>query len=732
MILSRDLIDALARVVAEAVPVLVAATPHEAAVDLGRHNLHDPFSSFGRKLPVGLPDLLYPVLERMALVPPTELVDHPALALTDELWGQLDEQLHMQRRLRESPDGSFSLVGFSRPAEGPRPEPLPDPLASARELLRASVLTLVRHRLIIPLLASSARTEAELAAAHGAGHLAVCLATALAIQRAMAHVASDPDLIRSLGWVGYCETYVLLSRALPPDGYDAAALAAQRSGYTLPRTAVTWVGAPQQRLVLVEGFSAAMRITQVQHVDPVQATRNREYAPVSELIPDTVQDFTRNGLVAVVDGVPIIRTGAPAHLVEVCMELHDAMPELDIQSWDEVVEISWTAVQGAGTVLGTITPWPSPVGLQTPPWPGDYRIRVHAVGRDDRSLGGRYRLLVWPAPTAPEIVHKATDQLGRRLRGEPYGHQHPSLRGTENVHISYGMYCIGYPPDGVPTVGPHDRGMLFSDGHHGAIVTTGTFSGQVEITVEIGGPLEPHPGDQAWDLTEEVTITSTGDEVAVWPLFDGGVELPRLTTTPGQRYRLRVSARGGRDLGDLDPDEAPVESHLVQLWPEQRAVIDLTIRIDYSQVYVYGGPPPEEDTVLRSLRHAYDSALFVGCADDLITILTPVQWNFDAPLRIEILSAPPHPDLEDWDHVVDVDLDIPHGELSFEASGGDDPITCQVPAGFYRAWIAGRGYDEAVRQCGGGADSYRLQLWRGAAPEPPELRRSWPGFATYS
>jgi hypothetical protein len=44
---------------------------------------------------------------------------------------------------------------------------------------------------------------------------------------------------------------------------------------------------------------------------------------------------------------------------------------------------------------------------------------VHASGRDDADDEESYELAVWPAPATPAIVHKRTDQLGYRLRGEP-------------------------------------------------------------------------------------------------------------------------------------------------------------------------------------------------------------------------------------------------------------------------------------------------------------------------
>jgi hypothetical protein len=56
---------------------------------------------------------------------------------------------------------------------------------------------------------------------------------------------------------------------------------------------------------------------------------------------------------------------------------------------------------------------------RTPPWPGDYRVRVSARGRDRPDGRENFRFHVWPAPTAPQTVHKQWDLLGYRLRGEP-------------------------------------------------------------------------------------------------------------------------------------------------------------------------------------------------------------------------------------------------------------------------------------------------------------------------
>ena len=160
--------------------------------------------------------------------------------------------------------------------------------------------------------------------------------------------------------------------------------------------------------------------------------------------------------------------------------------------------------------------------------------------------------------------------------------------------------------------------------------------------------------------------------------------------------------------------------------------IDLEIQLDHSQVYIYSGDswgtgPNGHDSVLLALDDARQSERFVGVVDGLIDLVTPVQWNLHAPMRVERWPTEPSSDDENWDHVVDVDLDVPDGKLSFMASGGWAAIPCEVPPGNYRARVSGRGYD-AARSGAEGMDSYRLRLWSRAADRSPELRKSWPGW----
>lgn len=158
----------------------------------------------------------------------------------------------------------------------------------------------------------------------------------------------------------------------------------------------------------------------------------------------------------------------------------------------------------------------------------------------------------------------------------------------------------------------------------------------------------------------------------------------------------------------------------------------LEVEINYSQVYVYSAASSADDpdwhnAGLRALDDAYQSKRYVGLSTGLVDVLTPSEWNFNAPMQVETWEAEPPNDFGNWDHVVDVDLDVPDGKLMFEGSGGRPPIPCDVPPGWYRARVAGRGYD-LTKEGVEGMDAYRLQLWPRNTDESPTLHKRWSGW----
>jgi hypothetical protein len=217
---------------------------------------------------------------------------------------------------------------------------------------------------------------AEVAARHGAVHLGLATVVAASVARELSCPVTTVVAV-ALG------TAAALLPDLPmPACYADAILADQRREYRYPA-----------------GFSATTTV------------RDHHFLLTEGPVPDA-PDFSANGLVAAFPGGVAVRTGSDQPVYVSVRVERDVPEEVDSRSWDEVVDISWTAATGAARLDGN-----SHHRSTTPPWPGDYRVRVHADGRDGDDHE-RYELIVWAAPAAPEVVHKRTDRLGHRLRGE--------------------------------------------------------------------------------------------------------------------------------------------------------------------------------------------------------------------------------------------------------------------------------------------------------------------------
>jgi hypothetical protein len=181
---------------------------------------------------------------------------------------------------------------------------------------------------------------------------------------------------------------------------------------------------------------------------------------------------------------------------------------------------------------------------------------------------------------------------------------------------------------------------------------------------------------------------------------------------------ILLSACGG-------DEEAATSGPLVQV---------LHVQADYGQIYIYDpqtqtadeAATEDDNPLQRAMDDGYESRRFVGHDSGLIDLITPSQYNWKAPMRIELNDAPPPLDTDEWDHVVEVPLPVPSGTLYFEASGGGTPIETQIPSGTYRARLSGRGYVAGAGEIEG-QESYRLQLWPAEAADAL-LVKYWPGY----
>ncbi|MEV4808902.1 DUF6461 domain-containing protein [Micromonospora avicenniae] len=259
------------------------------------------------------------------------------------------------------------------------------------DLVLALARRLAVHPSIVPLLvAPDAADEQAVAAQHGRAHLALAVAVAHTVVGHV-QVPSLADRAAATVGMGIGAAAVVLRQTPMPPAYAPALLNKIRAEYLLPRRSFGSVRVSRHRFGLIEGS-----------------------------FPDTA-GFAGNGLVAVVDGGAVIRTGMADGPARVQLTvLAEAPPEV-ASGWEEIVEVSWHATEGLASVLGPDGTSEPQLRAQTPPWPGDYRLRVHARGRDDHDDpdAETYELVVWAAPAAPEIVHRRTDRLGHRLRGEP-------------------------------------------------------------------------------------------------------------------------------------------------------------------------------------------------------------------------------------------------------------------------------------------------------------------------
>jgi hypothetical protein len=119
--------------------------------------------------------------------------------------------------------------------------------------------------------------------------------------------------------------------------------------------------------------------------------------------------------------------------------------------------------------------------------------------------------------------------------------------------------------------------------------------------------------------------------------------------------------------------ESPAPASLVR---------ELHVASDYGQIYIYD-PETQQDewadvydeessSIFRAMDDASESRRFVGYAKGMVDVLTPSQYNWKAPMRVELCDAPPPLDADEWDHVVEVPLPVPSGTLCFLASGGGE------------------------------------------------------------
>ena len=148
-----------------------------------------------------------------------------------------------------------------------------------------------------------------------------------------------------------------------------------------------------------------------------------------------VNEDWSNGLVRALPSGAMIYTGIDTGPVRVQAVASSEPPTaIDPGPWDEVVEISIRCPHGSLRVDSPDHGAAAGLPLLSSSGPGDYRVRVHARGREqnyDRVLDSPaedYLIVTWPAPMAPDRIVQVTDQCGRQLRQA--SERHPAVPTT--------------------------------------------------------------------------------------------------------------------------------------------------------------------------------------------------------------------------------------------------------------------------------------------------------------
>jgi hypothetical protein len=135
-----------------------------------------------------------------------------------------------------------------------------------------------------------------------------------------------------------------------------------------------------------------------------------------------------NGLIAVRPGYVVILGGMVFGYARVTIDERSGAPEVNVDEWDDVVEVSVTFATDHVRASGPMGSYPELGSIV--PGPGDYRMRVHVRGRDAaRPIQGvagepgspaeEYLIAVWPEPPGAEQRLKLTEEVGQEHRNRP-------------------------------------------------------------------------------------------------------------------------------------------------------------------------------------------------------------------------------------------------------------------------------------------------------------------------
>ncbi|MET7853093.1 hypothetical protein ABZU45_31775 [Streptomyces avermitilis] len=133
-------------------------------------------------------------------------------------------------------------------------------------------------------------------------------------------------------------------------------------------------------------------------------------------------DLSHTGLIALSDGQAEIHAGIHSGYAGVTVATHLGAPDADSGPWQEIVEVSVHAPSGELLVSALMDDMEEELPSLAAAGPGEYRLRVHARGRDiavdltTQDITEHYLIQSWPAPSAPLQLLRTSDNYGAQQR----------------------------------------------------------------------------------------------------------------------------------------------------------------------------------------------------------------------------------------------------------------------------------------------------------------------------
>ncbi|KAB1143435.1 hypothetical protein F7R91_24945 [Streptomyces luteolifulvus] len=145
------------------------------------------------------------------------------------------------------------------------------------------------------------------------------------------------------------------------------------------------------------------------------------YDPEAPVTEDEL-DVSHNGLIALSDGQVEIQTGIHSGNAQVTVAAHRTTPDADPGPWQEIVEVSVHTPSGELLIGALMDDMEEELPSLAASGPGDYRLRVHARGRDTavdlttREITEHYLIQGWPVAPTPPLTLSTGDRDGAQQR----------------------------------------------------------------------------------------------------------------------------------------------------------------------------------------------------------------------------------------------------------------------------------------------------------------------------